>query len=309
VREFPYLLAPQWGVSRESVMTNNSATPEVLVLTANIGRQLHYDRIVPNGHTFWTVDSIAHARFIMTHTTTVKVVVVESETPSYHDVPASLEFIKSVQFIKWLRDLGYAGATIMVQRYVAGVNRWYFHELGWRVDQVDVFEFVRRGWEDLTRIFADTVPARDLLWVEWSRMLERSPWSNMHVLDEGPENVLTWLEEFEQTVRGGDARAIYKELIQMNVVTGHGDDCGCHEDASWGDKYKWMLWFHRNHRLYNRAVWEMLASVPGLLAAMRIELLDDMESTGFTPFGRNIRKSYGLRLWRFLQDASDPMWV
>lgn len=294
--QVPVPASPPWG-RLEGVC---SAVPEVLVLTADIGRQLHYDRIVPNGHTFWKVDSITHARFIMMHATTVKVVVVEME-PMYCWPRSTGE---SMRFIKWLRDQGYTGSIIVVRRYVSltsGLTPYGAWEM-------EAPRFARRGWENLTQIFSDTASARDLLWVEWSKMLERSPSSRLHVLDEGPEILLTWLDEFEQTVRDGDVRAIYNELIQMNVSTGTEDDCDCREEAYRADK--WLIWFHLNHALYNRAVWEMLAAMPGLLAALRVELLDDMESTGFASFGRHVRKSYGLRLWTFLQDdGPDPMWV
>ena len=94
----------------------------------------------------------------------------------------------------------------------------------------------------------------------------------------------------------------FSMLVQMEVETT--DTCDCNPND--------REWLHHKHRLYNRAVWELLVAYE-LLEAVKNVCLTDVDGPDRPKcpgFGTYVKKTYGRELLAyFLRHDPSPDWV
>lgn len=133
----------------------------------------------------------------------------------------------------------------------------------------------------------------------------------MSILDkirQGAPECAKWLDKFAEEMSGVDADPAAHHLVQLGVVAPSQCDC---EEVDLGEEAR--QWFHENHAVYNRAVWEIIRAQPGLLSGLRSVLMSDLKVSdyrGDMRYGKIVLKSYGQELLdNFLLRKPNPDWV
>lgn len=119
----------------------------------------------------------------------------------------------------------------------------------------------------------------------------------------GLTEVLTWLDRASEVAHGGDAEKMTHALGMLGVSLCDPCDCATNIDAL---RCPSLAWLHGHHREFNQSVWEIINTVPGLMAQMRAVLEADIlsEETKIVDrtFGREI-------IDHFLTPTPSPAWV
>lgn len=120
-----------------------------------------------------------------------------------------------------------------------------------------------------------------------------------------------WITEFTERLRNAGPTAAVHYLVQIGVDNPAA--CSCHDwDKGGADALGWL---HRNHREYNRTVFEVIkADIACIRRVLRADLhTPDQffgESHNHGPYGRIVLKSYGQELLdNFVKAVPNPDWV
>ena len=93
-----------------------------------------------------------------------------------------------------------------------------------------------------------------------------------------------WLDKLAALLVEGNPLSIMHQLMEMGV-----DDpehCACEGMGLWtpaaNELMMLMEEIHSCHRVYNRMIWEMLVSIPGLMPRLRVLLQEDLNVLAMT---------------------------
>ena len=279
--------------------TFNPGEAEVLVVDYFVHLWPRYEAAVPQKRKLLLVRDTTEAEQALNDNRQIKVVIIQGLSRYSHEYSDDSAGNTSA----FMRDQfcgGFTGHVIVVSRTLAYMTAHNMVELAPR--QVQVFEkgtFLAEGGRILDdHMFRrSAIPCvRDQIWDEWDRLLS-SNYSFERRLAEGPEEALTWLEGFDETMRKGDLRSIISHLEMIGVDTGV-DDCDC-IDAEHDSVFTWL---HSHHHLFNRAVWEVLARDRRIMRVMRSIIDHDWHSSCDPKYIRRLRTF-------LLDEGPNPEWV
>jgi len=147
------------------------------------------------------------------------------------------------------------------------------------------------------------------------RFLEKAEHKNMERTFElaGLKVVLPWLDGFMEQVDKEDAESVFHSFVQLGVCPKLGCDCEYDvQEGSGGGPVS--IWLHKNHTAYNRAVWQVISSKPGLIEGLRQEIRKDLDNPAQTieqlVYGQTTSQQYARQLLAcFIKEKPSRLWV
>lgn len=122
-----------------------------------------------------------------------------------------------------------------------------------------------------------------------------------------------WLKDFRKKSSDYGPVQFVNHLTQMGVETFN--NCSCKEDWNQpdGSLSPEGEWIHRNHRLYNRAVWEIMVEAGMIQKARRVLLDDSKKPSQFldgVEYGKFVTPKYRQELLdNFINTNPSSDWV
>jgi hypothetical protein len=266
-----------------------------------------YEAAIPSEYSLMIVPDTERGLAALPRLTGLHTIIIQGWSRRRSEDPHQLDLSEgphtTFDFIEKAMASGFTGQFLVVSNMEIAKSKMAMAAPG-RVQVIGKRDFFACPQDYLQVPALSPFPARNELWARWERLLcKRSSEA------EGPEMVLEWLEEFDQTIETGDARRIYEHFIQLGME--HvGYECDC-LDPVYGPGWAWV---HYHNHLLTQAVWEALAAATGLIGRVRDELEADLSTPDrfydCIAFGRSVMKSYGERLRTFLrEDAPDREWT
>ena len=133
----------------------------------------------------------------------------------------------------------------------------------------------------------------------------------LRMADAPPLEVLKWLRQFEADMRSGtDMLKVWHSFICMLTEK----TSSCHCSRLRGEEDATDRWIHAHHAAFNRATWEIIMSVDGLLDFLRAALEADLAGPK-KPNGRCVgtvsftRLGIGRNLQGFLVPKPSKAWI
>lgn len=122
---------------------------------------------------------------------------------------------------------------------------------------------------------------------------------------EQAQAMLEYIQRHLLPLLNGSSYVLYDELIKWGFVVADETDCSCDTSDLLGQ------WIHANHYLVNLVIWEILASVPGLLEKLARQLHVEIALQEAAPqqaAWMQMRGAYVWALQTFLCRQPAPEW-